>query len=156
MALNSTNHTIFGGSSCTFLRIFDDDYEDKNCVKGGDLKKNILLCREIPCTVKFGRRPQLHGLVVEGLTQTLAVYYEEPPSAKDLEALEDAQVANVPESVMSNLLAFSSQNRLDDLSIVIPCEHWRLSYLRTKSRAHKYNEAQVLANICITVRRKYK
>ena len=76
--------------------------------------------------------------------------------AKDLEALEDARVANVPKSVMSNLPAFSSQNRLDDLSIVIPCEHWRPSYLRTKSRARKSNEAQVLANICITVRRKYK
>ena len=58
MALNSTNHTISGGSSCTFLRIFDEDYEDKSCVKGGDLKKDFLLCREIPCTVKFDGRPQ--------------------------------------------------------------------------------------------------
>ncbi|KAF8240909.1 hypothetical protein L208DRAFT_1383903 [Tricholoma matsutake] len=37
------------------------------------------------------------------------------PQPKDLQALEDALVANVPESVMSNLPTFTDRKYLDDL-----------------------------------------
>ncbi|KAF8230713.1 hypothetical protein L208DRAFT_1400114, partial [Tricholoma matsutake] len=36
--------------------------------------------------------------------------------AKDRQALEDARVANIPDSVMTNLPALSYQKRLDDLA----------------------------------------
>ncbi|KAF8228283.1 hypothetical protein L208DRAFT_1404099, partial [Tricholoma matsutake] len=66
-------------------------------------------------TVKFDRHPQLDALIEE-LTEAFAVRYEEPPSAKDRQALEDARVANIPDSVMTNLPALSYQKRLDDLA----------------------------------------
>jgi hypothetical protein len=96
-ALHFTAHTISGGGTNRFLRAFDEEYEDEG-VRGGNLKRGFLATREIPCVVKFDRRPQLDALVRE-LTETFSVRYEEPPSVKDLQALEDAQVANVPESV---------------------------------------------------------
>ena len=61
------------------------------------------------------RRPHLDKLIRE-LAEAFAVRYEEPPSAKDLQALEYAQVANVLESVITNLPAFSYRKRLDDLA----------------------------------------
>jgi hypothetical protein len=114
-ALRFTNHTISGGGTSRFLRAFDEEYEDEEGVKGGDLKKGFLLGRDIPRVVKFDRRPQLDALIEE-LTETFAVRYEKPPSTKDLQALEDARVANVPESVMINLPALSYRKRLDDLA----------------------------------------
>ena len=114
-ALRFTKHTISGGGSNRFLRAFDEEYEDEDSVKGGDLKKGFLLGRDIPRMVKFDRRPHLDELIDE-LTETFAVRYEKPPSAKDLQALEDARVANIPESVMTNLPAFSYRKRLDDLA----------------------------------------
>jgi hypothetical protein len=114
-ALRFTKHTCSEGDSSTFLRAFDEEYETADGVKGGDLKKGFLLGRDIPRLVKFDRRPHLDKLIRE-LTEAFAVRYEEPPSAKDLQALEDAQIANVPESVMTNLPAFSYRKRLDDLA----------------------------------------
>jgi len=114
-ALRFTKHTISKGRSIDFLRAFDEEYENEDGVKGGALKKGFLATREIPRVVKFDHRPHLDKLIRE-LTEAFAVRYEEPPSAKDLQALEDAQIANVPESVMTNLPAFSYRKRLDDLA----------------------------------------
>jgi hypothetical protein len=41
-ALRFTNHTIFGGGTSTFLRAFDEVYEDEEDVKGRYLKKGFL------------------------------------------------------------------------------------------------------------------
>lgn len=114
-ALHFTNHTISGGSASRFLGAFDEEYEDKQDVKGGDLKMEFLVAHEIPYMVKFDCQPQLDALVGE-LTETFSVCYKEPPSAKDLQVLEDVWVANVPESVMTNLLALYDQKHLDDLA----------------------------------------
>jgi hypothetical protein len=113
-ALRFTNHTISGGGTSRFLRAFDEEYEDEG-VKGGDLKRGFLATREIPRVVKFDRRPQLDKLIRE-LTEAFAVRYEEPPSADQLQALERAQAANIDPSIMSGLMAFNYQKRLDDLA----------------------------------------
>jgi hypothetical protein len=65
--------------------------------------------------VKFDRRPHLDKLIEE-LTEGFSVRYEKPLSTKVLQALEDAWVSNVPESVISNLPALSYRKRLDDLA----------------------------------------
>ena len=114
-ALRFTNHTISGGSTSRFLRAFDEEYEDEEGVRGGDLKKGFLLGRDIPRVVKFDRRPQLDALIEE-LTETFAVRYEKPPSADQLQALERAQAANIDPSITSGLMAFNYQKRLDDLA----------------------------------------
>ena len=105
-ALRFTNQTIPGGGTSRFLRAFDGEYEDEEGVKGGDLKKGFLLGRDIPRMVKFDCPPRLDK-VIEELTEAFAVRYEKPLSTKDLQALEDARVSNVPESVISNLPALS-------------------------------------------------
>ncbi|KIL56590.1 hypothetical protein M378DRAFT_16984 [Amanita muscaria Koide BX008] len=64
-----TKHIISGSSSSRFLRAFDEEYEDEDGVKGGDLKKGFLLGRDIPRVVKFNSRPQLDALIGE-LTDT--------------------------------------------------------------------------------------
>jgi hypothetical protein len=114
-ALCLTKHTISKGRSSDFLRDFDEEYENEDGVKGGALQKGFLVAREIPRVIKFDRRPHLDKLIEE-LTETCAVHYEKPPSARDLQALEDALQAHVPESVMTNLPAFSYRKRLDDLA----------------------------------------
>jgi hypothetical protein len=114
-ALRFTNHTISGGGTSRFLRAFDEEYEDEEGVKGGDLKRGFLATREIPRVVKFDRRPQLDALIEE-LTETFAIRYEKPPTADQLEALERAQAANIDPSIMSGLMAFNYQKRLDDLA----------------------------------------
>src|ERR1700727_3821148 len=93
-ALRFTNHTISGGGTSRFLRAFDEEYEDEDGVKGGDLKKGFLLGREIPRVVKFDRRPHLDKLIDE-LTETFAVRYEKPPSGDDFKTLKDMQTNNV-------------------------------------------------------------
>ena len=113
-ALRLTNHTTSKGRSSDFLRAFDEEYENEDGVKGGALEKGFLVTREISRAVKFDRRPHLDKLIRE-LTEAFAVRYEEPPSARDLQALEDALEAHIPESVMTNLPAFSYRKRLDDL-----------------------------------------
>jgi hypothetical protein len=69
-ALRFTNHTISGGGTSRFLRAFDEEYEDEEGVKGGDLKRGFLATREIPRLVKFDHRPQLDALIRE-LTEAL-------------------------------------------------------------------------------------
>jgi hypothetical protein len=114
-ALRFTNHTISGGGTSRFLRAFDEEYEDEEGVKGGDLKRGFLATREIPRVVKFDRLPHLDALIRQ-LTETFAARYEEPPSADQLQALERAQAANIDPSIMSGLMAFNYQKRLDDLA----------------------------------------
>jgi len=114
-ALRFTNHTISGGGTSRFLRAFDEEYEDEEGVKGGDLKKGFLLGRDIPRVVKFDCRPHLDKLIEE-LTEAFSVRYEKPPSTKDLQALEEALAANLPPSIMAGLTAFKYQQRLDNLA----------------------------------------
>jgi hypothetical protein len=88
-ALRFTNHTISGGGTSRILRAFEEEYEDDEGVKGGDLKRGFLATREIPRMVKFDHRPHLDALIRE-LTEAFAARYEEPPSARDLQTLADA------------------------------------------------------------------
>jgi len=86
-ALRFTKHTCSEGDSSMFLRAFDEEYEDEEGVKGGDLKRGFLATREIPRVVKFDRRPELDALIEE-LTETFAVRYEKPPSAEQINQLQ--------------------------------------------------------------------
>ena len=113
-ALRFTNHTISGSGTSRFLRAFDEEYEDEEGVRGGDLKKGFLLGRDIPRAVKFDHRPQLDVLIRE-LTETFAARYEEPPSDEDFETLKDMQSNNAPPSYLYSNAAFKYQKRLDDL-----------------------------------------
>ena len=113
-SLRLTNHTISGGSTSRFLRAFDEQYEDEEGVKGGDLKEGFLLGRSIPRMVKFDRRPYLDKLIEE-LTETFAVRYEKPPTAEEISGLEEAQAANFPASIMAGLTAFKYQKRMASL-----------------------------------------
>jgi hypothetical protein len=112
-ALRFTNHTISGGGTSRFLRAFDEEYEDEG-VKGGDLKRGFLATREIPRMVKFDRRPQLDKLIRE-LTEAFAVRYEEPPSAEQLDVLNQMLSSNVPPSFLHENTAFKYQKHLNDL-----------------------------------------
>jgi hypothetical protein len=112
-ALRFTNHTISGGGTSRFLRAFDEEYEDEG-VKGGDLKRGFLATREIPRVVKFDRRPQLDKLIRE-LTEAFAVRYEEPPSAEQLDVLNQMLSSNVPPSFLHENTAFKYQKHLNDL-----------------------------------------
>src|ERR1700683_3299894 len=94
-ALRFTKHTCSEGDSSMFLRAFGEEYEDQEGVKGGDLKRGFLVTREIPRVVKFDRRPQLDALIEE-LTETFAIRYEKPPSAKGLQALTYGGAADLP------------------------------------------------------------
>jgi hypothetical protein len=47
-ALRFTDHTISGGGTSRFLSAFDEEYEDDEGVKGGDLQRGFLATREIP------------------------------------------------------------------------------------------------------------
>jgi hypothetical protein len=114
-ALRFTKHTNSEGNSKRFLRAFDEAYEDEDGVKGSDLKKGFLLGRDIPRAIKFDSRPQLDALIKE-LTEAFAVRYEEPPSAEEVKALQEAQSANLPPSIMAGLTAFKYQKHLDDLA----------------------------------------
>src|SRR5882757_2318123 len=114
-ALRFTKHTISGGGSSRLLRAFDEEYEDEDGVKGGDLKKGFLLGRDIPRVVKFDSRPRLDALIEE-LTEAFAVLYEKPPSAEEVKALEEAQSANLPPSIMAGLTTFKYQKHLNDLA----------------------------------------
>ena len=78
-ALRFTKHTCSDGDSCTFLGAFDGEYKTADGVKGGEFKKAFLLGRDIPCVVKFERRPHLDKLIEE-LTEVFAVRYEMPPA----------------------------------------------------------------------------
>ena len=105
-ALRFTQHTCSEGDSSMFLRVFDEEYEDQEGVKGGDLKRGFLATREIPRVVKFDRRPQLDALIEE----PFAVRYEKPPSDEDFETLKDMKYNNAPPSYLYSNAAFKYQS----------------------------------------------
>jgi hypothetical protein len=113
-ALRFTNHTISGSGTTRFLRAFDEEYEDEEGVRGGDLKKGFLLGRDIPRVVKFDRRPQL-DVLIEELTEAFAVRYEKPPTANQFDVLNQMQSSNVPPSFLEENTAFKYKKRLYDL-----------------------------------------
>jgi hypothetical protein len=88
-ALRFTNHTISGSGTTRFLGAFDEEYEDEEGVRGGDLKKGFLLGLDIPRVVKFDCRPQLNVLIEE-LTEVFAVRYEKLPTANQFDMLNHA------------------------------------------------------------------
>jgi len=90
------------------------DYEDEDGVKGGDLKRGFLVTCEIPCVIKFDHRPLLDKLIEE-LTEVFAARYKDPPSAVDINAVEEARAANLPASIMSRLTTFKYQKCFNDL-----------------------------------------
>ena len=100
-ALRFTNHTISGSGTRRFLRSFDEEYKDEEGVRGGDLKKGFLLGRDIPRVVKFDHRPHLDALIKE-LTQTLAVRYEEPPSAEQINQLQRLRDKGLTDEELGN------------------------------------------------------
>ena len=114
-ALRFTRHTNSEGDSIRFLRAFDEEYEGEHGVRGGDLKEDFSQHVKYHTLSKFDRRPQLDALIKE-LTEAFAVRYEEPPSAEEVKALEQAQSANLPPSIMAGLTAFKYQKHLDDLA----------------------------------------
>ena len=115
IALRFTKHTISGSSSNKFLRAFDEEYETVEGVKGGDLKKGFLVCRDIPRLVKFDHRPQLDALIRE-LTEAFTTCYEEPHPHGDFEALKDMKSNNAPMYYLHSNSAFKYQKCLDDLA----------------------------------------
>lgn len=110
-ALHFSKHTCSEGDSSIFLRAFDEAYDTADGVQGGNLKKGFLLGRDMPRTVKFDHRPQLDALIEE-LTKTFAVRYEEPPSDVHVQGLKRAQAANVDPSILRLLPAFDYQERM--------------------------------------------
>ena len=86
MALRFTSHD---GDLKKLLRPFDEAYEARNGVNGGDLKEGSLLGRHIS-KVNFEGRPHL-GELITVLTKTFAVRYEEEPSKERLERLEEME-----------------------------------------------------------------
>jgi hypothetical protein len=114
MALRFSKHTGSGGGSKRFLRAFDEEYEDEDGVKGGDLKKGFLLGCNISRVVKVDCCPHLDKLIEE-LTKVCAVRYKKPPSDDCIQGLERAQAGNVNPSIMWLLPAFDYQKCLDDL-----------------------------------------
>src|SRR5882672_6405710 len=113
-ALRFTSHTVSGGSTGRLLRAFDEEYEDQEGVKGGDLKRGFLATREIPRVVKFDCQPHLDKLIRE-FAEAFAVRYEELQSNDHVQGLERARKNNVDPSIMRLLPAFDYQKCLDDL-----------------------------------------
>jgi hypothetical protein len=101
MVLRFTNHTISRGGTSRFLRAFDEEYEDEDGVKGGDLNQGFLATREIPHVVKFDCRPQLDARVRE-LTETFTVRYEEPPSAEQISQLQRLRDKGLTDDELGN------------------------------------------------------
>src|SRR5882762_2525073 len=110
-ALRFTNHTISGSGTSRFLRAFDEEYEDEEGVRGGDLKKGFLLDRDIPRVVKFDHQPHLDALIKE-LTQTLAVRYEEPPSAEQINQLRRLRDKGLTDEELGNDSVLNYEKRM--------------------------------------------
>lgn len=113
-SLRLTNHTISGGSTSRFLRAFDEQYEDEEGVKGGDLKEGFLLGRSIPRMVKFDRRPYLDKLIEE-LTETFAVRYEKPPSTEQINQLQRLRNKGLTDEELGNDSVLNYQKRMASL-----------------------------------------
>jgi hypothetical protein len=94
-----------------FLRAFDEEYEDEEGVKGGDLKRVFLATHEIPRVVKFDQQPHLDALNKE-LTQTLAVRYEEPPSAEQINQLQCLRDKGLTDEELGNDSILNYEKRM--------------------------------------------
>jgi hypothetical protein len=110
-ALRFTDHTISGGSINRFLRAFDEEYEDEEGVKGGDLKRGFLATREIPRVVEFHGRPQLDKLIRE-LTEAFAARYEEPPSAEQINQLQRLRDKGLTDEELGNDVVLNYEKRM--------------------------------------------
>jgi hypothetical protein len=110
-ALRFTNHTISGSGTTRFLRAFDEEYEDEEGVRGGDLKKGFLLGRDIPRVVKFDHRPHLDKLIRE-LTEAFAVRYEEPPSAEQINQLQRLRDKGLTDEELGNDSVLNYEKRM--------------------------------------------
>jgi hypothetical protein len=113
-ALRFTDHTISGGGTSRFLRAFDEQYQDKDGVRGGDLKKCFLLGRDIPRVIKFDRRPHLDALVRE-LTDVFAARYEEPPSAEQISQLQRLRDKGLTDDELGNDVVLNYEKRMASL-----------------------------------------
>jgi hypothetical protein len=113
-ALRFTDHTISGGGTSRFLRAFDEQYQDEDGVRGGDLKKGFLLGRDIPRVVKFDRRPHLDALVRE-LTEVFAARYEEPPSAEQISQLQRLRDKGLTDDELGNDVVLNYEKRMASL-----------------------------------------
>ena len=90
-ALRFTNHN---GDLKKFLRPFDEAYEARNGIEGGDLKIGFLLRHQIPKQVKFEGRPHLDELIAV-LTKTFAVRYEETPSKEAVDEFDEMETTGL-------------------------------------------------------------
>ena len=115
-ALRFTDYTLLEGCRLkTLLRPFDEAYEDKDGVKGGELKEGSLLGRHIPKRVKFDSRPHLDELIAV-LTKTFAVRYEETPSKERFERLEEMEKSGLYSSNdLAENTVFQYKNRISSL-----------------------------------------
>ena len=111
-ALRFTNHN---GDLKKLLRPFDEAYEARNGIEGGELKIGYLLHRKIPKQVKFEGRPHLDELIAV-LTKTFAVRYEETPSKERFERLEKMEKAGLYSSDdLAENTVFQYRNRMSSL-----------------------------------------
>ena len=113
-ALRFTDHTISGGGTSRFLRAFDEQYQDEDGVRGGDLKKGFLLGRDIPRVIKFDRCPHLDALVRE-LTEVFAARYEEPPSAEQISQLQRLRDKGLTDDELGNDVVLNYEERMASL-----------------------------------------
>ena len=113
-ALRFTDHTISGGGTSRFFRAFDEQYQDKDGVRGGDLKKGFLLGRDIPRVIKFDPRPHLDALVRE-LTEVFAARYEEPPSAEQISQLQRLRDKGLTDDELGNDVVLNYEKRMASL-----------------------------------------
>jgi hypothetical protein len=93
---------------------FDEEYEDEDGVKGGDLKKGFLLGRDIPRVVKFDSRPHLDALIDE-LTETFAVRYEKPPSTDQINKLRRLRAKGLTDDDLGNDSVLNHTKRVASL-----------------------------------------
>jgi hypothetical protein len=112
--LRFTKHIITGSSSSRFLRAFDEEYENEDGVKGGDLKKGFLLGHDIPRTIKFDHRLYLDKLIDE-LTETFAVRYEKPPSAEQISQLQRLRDKGLTDDELGNSVVLNHAKRVASL-----------------------------------------
>jgi hypothetical protein len=96
--------------------MFDEAFHTGQGTSGGRLKRDCLLSRQIPRWVNFKDRPALDQLVKE-LTDALSVRYEPTPTTEQFRALDTVRkVPGIPEDVLSGMVAFNYQARMDKLA----------------------------------------
>ena len=74
----------------------------------------FLLSHTIPCLVEFDHRPQLPALLKE-LTKTIAVRYENPPTALQLEVVKRMESSDVDRPFIPGTIPFIYEKRMASL-----------------------------------------